>query len=283
MADLICDTNVFYNIAAGTVNPAAIKAAGHRLLLTPVTVLELISHITDRDFGIRQAAARAALQHTDELLRDPETLLAEIWGLPPEPQNVDWFDGLRALDGSAGLAALGEGVPDFGASLVRRVDVPLARMWRGGHYDDFEQDMIAAADQYVPGYATSRASGRLRNATAAQRHAALTAFSDEQAGNVTLLATRLRAWLGREGDLPPATEEEMTHASALLDAYCRVYRRYFLDVVTTAYAPQPNDFGDLECFVYLRENRLVATSEVRWHDVSTRAGLSGAVVDPKNF
>src|SRR5687768_17414787 len=61
--DLICDTNVFYNIAADRVDVRGLRAAGHRLLLTPVSVLELISHVTVENFADRRAAARAALDH----------------------------------------------------------------------------------------------------------------------------------------------------------------------------------------------------------------------------
>ena len=280
MADLICDTNVFYGIDAGRVSVPRLRAAGHRLLLTPVSVLELISHVTPQNFAARQGAARAALGSADELLDDPEVVLGDIWRIPAEPAGVDWRDGLRALAQAGSVADLGAGVEDAPAGVVRRVDVPLARAWRGGHYDDFEQQMITAVEDYVPGYAAARANGGFLHATAAQRAAAEAVFTQAEARAFLLAATRVRAMLGAAEPVGNASAEETAHALGLLGPYLEVYHHYFMDVVTTQYAPQPNDFGDLECFVYLSGDRLVATSERRWLQVAQNAGLAAQVVDP---
>lgn len=280
MADLICDTNVFYGIDAGRVSVPRLRAAGHRLLLTPVSVLELISHVTPQNFADRQGAAAAALGNADDLLDDPEMLLGEVWRIPSEPVGIDWRDGLRALSQAGSVEDLGGGVEDAPAGVVRRVDVPLARAWRGGHYDDFEQQMIAAVEDYVPGYAEARANGGFLHATAAQRAAVEAVFTWAEARAFTLAATRLRAMLGAAEPVGAATDEETAQALALLSPYLEVYHRYFLDVVTTQYAPQPNDFGDLECFVYLSNERVVATSERRWLQVAQAAGLAARVLDP---
>jgi len=172
------------------------------------------------------------------------------------------------------------GVEDAPAGVVRRVDVPLARAWRGGHYDDFEQQMIAAVEDYVPGYAEARANRGFLHATAAQREAAEAVFTREEARAFTLAATRLRAMLGAVEPVVAATDEETAEALTLLSPYLEVYHRYFMDVVTTQYAPQPNDFGDLECFVYLSNERLVATTERRWLQLAQPAGLAAQVLDP---
>jgi hypothetical protein len=280
MADLICDTNVFYGIAAGRISVPRLREAGHRLLLTPVSVLELISHVTPQNLADRTGAAMAAMDAADELLDDPEVLLANAWRIPCEPVGIDWRDGLRALSQAESVEDLVAGVQDEAAGVVRRVDVPLARGWRGGHYDDFEQQMIAAVEDYVPGYAAARANAGFLHATAVQRASAEAVFSREEARGFLLVATRIRAALGAVGPVGGATDEDRAQALALLHPYLAAYHCYFMDVVTTRYAPQPNDFGDLECFIYLSGDRVIATSERRWLQIAEAAGLANRVLDP---
>lgn len=270
MADLICDTNVFYNIAAGTVNPSEIKQAGHKLLLTPVSVLELISRVNKENFGIRQSAARAALEHSDEVLPDPETVLAGVWMMAAELQDVNWCASLQALSDAVDLA-----------DAVRRLNLPLVRGWRACHYENFESEMIGIVDQFVPGYADARLAGGFLNASKEQRASVNRSMSAEELRIATVLATRDRSWRRPAESIPAATEGQIAFAEKALDAYARMYSQYCLDVASTNYAPQPNDLGDLECFIYMQPGRLVATSERRWPDVATRAGLGSIVLDPQ--
>lgn len=280
VADLICDTNVFYNIASGVVDPGTLRGAGHRLLLTPVSVLELVSHVTPQNFGTRRQAAAAALNHHDEILEDPESLLAECWGVATEPPGIDWLDGLRALSAAGRFEDLQGGVPDFGAGVIRRLDVPAARAWRGGHYDDFERLVTEAIDEHVPGYGRARARGRMRQATNDQVRAVEAHYARPGAILAVLLATRERAALAAVEPVQAPTAQEVELAVERLLGYALIYTRYFINVASTRYAPQPNDFGDLECFLYLRESRVVATSEARWLEIAREVELGEIAVDP---
>ncbi len=78
--DRVCDTNVCYDLATGRLDPARLKANGARLLLSPFSILEIISNLSPMNFDVRKAAAIAGLRHFDELLPDPESYLAEVWG-----------------------------------------------------------------------------------------------------------------------------------------------------------------------------------------------------------
>jgi predicted nucleic acid-binding protein len=73
--DFIADTNVWYDIAAGRRNAEKLKAGGHRLLATPVSLLEIVSLI-DNDFKQRRAAAHAVVEHADLVSVDSESHIA---------------------------------------------------------------------------------------------------------------------------------------------------------------------------------------------------------------
>lgn len=280
MADLICDTNVYYNIAEQRIDVPALKGQGHRLLLTPVTVLELVSHLTEENFEQRQSAARAALEHADETTLDPECLLAEIWNIPTEPAMTNWSEGLRPLAHARNYSTIAEGVPDYEARVLRRTNVQMVRQWRTAHYDDFARLVIAAIDDFVPGYAASRERGRMRQANRPQREQIEARFSEPEAVSEILRATRERAVLGASGLVAPATNDEISAAFDRLYPYCSIYLRYLYRVATT-YAPQPNDFGDLESFIYLSEGRSVATSDDRWIALAVEVGLADRVINPR--
>ena len=50
--ELICDTNVWYDIAVGRRDPHALTDDGHRLLATPVSFIEITSELADDNFAV---------------------------------------------------------------------------------------------------------------------------------------------------------------------------------------------------------------------------------------
>jgi len=65
----------------------------------------------------------------------------------------------------------------------------------------------------------------------------------------------------------------------MIEPYAKAYREYLFKVATK-FAPRPNDWGDLECFVYLQEGRKLFTSDQRWQDIATDAGLHDSLFTP---
>ena len=51
----VCDTNVWYDIGAGTLEPAKLKVAGNRLLSPAINALEISTNLDDRTFASRNS------------------------------------------------------------------------------------------------------------------------------------------------------------------------------------------------------------------------------------
>lgn len=274
----VCDTNVFYNLAIGRVSGSKLKAHGGRVAITPVSILELASHVNDGNLADRRAAAGAAIQYVDEVLPDPESYLAEVWSVQREPEKpVPWKDVLVALRDARTVSELTGGVADFQARVVRTINVPMAYQWRTFHYKDFLDKMVSAVDQFVPGYEKARATGKMHLPKKAEAQKLSAMFSNPAVLYQVLLGTWERAHLvgGAKPSAPPQADQ-VEEVLGKLIAYVCVYAKYF-EQVATKYAPQPNDWGDLECFIFLCNDREVITAESRWLEIASALGLEGAV------
>ncbi|MGH7435408.1 MAG: hypothetical protein ACRENE_07015 [Polyangiaceae bacterium] len=277
----VCDTNIFYDVSAALFDPAKLRPAGEQLAITPVSILEIASKVSPDNFAQRKAAARAALDLGAVVLPDPEMHLATIWNVPAKIETVPWRDGLIAIADSSSAEQLERGVDDVQNRVRRTVRVPIAHAWRSFHYADFMDQVIVAVDQYVPGYAKKRAKGEMKQANAETRKKLRVAFGGPAALLEVLLATRDRALLVGDIRQPPkAAVAEIQKAVEQLIIYISVYARYFEKVATT-FAPQENDWGDLECFLYLQGDRQVVTAEDRWLDIATELGCDHLLVDTK--
>ncbi len=63
MANLICDTNIYYNLGLGKIKVEDFVQAGDKLHYSPVSVLEITGKMTDLEFEQRKAAAQAMLDY----------------------------------------------------------------------------------------------------------------------------------------------------------------------------------------------------------------------------
>jgi len=60
--------------------------------------------------------------------------------------------------------------------------------------------------------------------------------------------------------------------------YLMTYSRYF-ELCSTKFAPQENDWGDLECFLYMGGGNQIATADQRWIDICKDIGFSHLIYD----
>ncbi len=277
----VADTNVFYDLAAGLIDPAKLLTGTSKIAISPMSILELASKVDETNFPQRQGAARAALQIDVEILPDPERHLASIWEVPVSYVDVPWGDALIALSSATNAAQLEKGVEDWQNRVRRIVRVPFARSLRDFHSTDFVAKMVSAIDSYVPGYAKKRAKGLMKQSGASDAARLKKMLLSPAALLAVLLATRDRAFLA--GDITTATDvtkDEMVRALDQILPYVMVYSRYF-EKAATVFAPQENDLGDLECFIYLQDGRDIATAEIRWIEIANEVGLGNAVHDTK--
>jgi len=261
--DVVADTNVWYEIGAGSRNPDSLKRLGHRLLATPTSFLEIASLIDSRNLGERRSAALAVVQHADTLLPDCEFHLASIWGLNPKPLDLDWREAFVAVSQAQTPGELARGVRDFEAMVVRRVNLPLARVHRQYEWTDFHDKLVDALDEEIPGYKAARANGKCLHAGKQKARRMAAKFRSAEAKHAFLMASYCRALLKVEAPFSPPTQGQLKAASLQLQAYLDAYCEYLVGCATS-FAPQPNDLGDSDAFIYLQADRALLTSDKRW-------------------
>ncbi len=280
--DLICDTNVWYDIDAGRRDPEGIKAAGHRLMATPTSFIEITSKLDEKNFEKRSGAARAVVDFADGMLDDTERHLASLWNLEVEALGIDWLDAFKALAMAKSLQELQEGVQDIGEGVTRKVRLDVAE-WARGHWDSFAREVEVLVDKFFPGYLAARDEGQAKYAKKEDAQS----FGDESRlpaiERYVAGGTRARAALHMTVPAPPLSEEEeeeeLNRIGGVLIPYARAYARYVYNCATK-YTPDRNDWGDLECFIYLQEDRRLLTCDKRWLEVAKESDLLSWILDP---
>ena len=265
--DVVADTNAWYEIGAGIGNPESLKRLGHRLLATPTSFLEIASLIDSRSLDQRRAAAVAVVRHADAVLPDCEFHLACIWGLNPTPLNLDWREAFVAVSQAQTPAQLVQGVSDFQGMVVRHVNLPLAKAHRQYEWSDFHDRVVDALDEEIPGYKAARASGRCIHAGKQEATRIAAKLRSAGAKQAFLRASYCRALLEVEAPFTPPTARQIQTARPQLQAYIHAYCEYLVGCATL-FAPQSNDLGDLDAFVYLQGGRALLTSDRRWDNIA---------------
>ncbi len=155
--DYVCDTNVWYDIAAGRLDPAKLKDGGNRLLAPAINGLEISSNLSANTFKDRKAASQAVIDHADDYLEDPERTMGTIWGLNLPPLGFDWRNVYRTIAASNDLAEIVNGTQN-----IMKVNAVAAQAWRKGFTDKFVADVETAIRKYAPNYALNRFQGKQR-------------------------------------------------------------------------------------------------------------------------
>jgi len=277
--NLIADTNVWYDIAAGRRIPAKLKSGGHTLHATPISFFEIVSLIDERNWEERRSACQAVLDHADSILVDSETHLASLCGQSTVNLKFDWSDGFKATAQATSKTELESGVQNFTEGLVRKVNIPFLAAWRGYQWKDFEQKIIGVVDQYVAGYKDARLKNRMKQANATERAdlAAIIQSADIQDGIYKTIFVRALL-VGNQPNREP-TPAELSTVKKQLQPYALAYLEYLARCAT--FAPQSNDLGDHECFMYLQDDMRFLSSDKRWIDIA-KTVCPHFYLDPEN-
>lgn len=277
--DLICDTNIWYELAYGDIDVADLKRNGARLLATPLSLLEISSKLDQQNFEGRRNAAKALLDHADEILPEPEHHLANIWRVP-HSEPFDWAYALRTVANSKSLSDLQSGVMDFESRLRMKLDTAFATNWRLSRYDEFVDDMESVIDTFWQGYKAARKVGK-----AIHMPKELGELFDKATRYPEQLKQYAIATFSRVSPQSSDSEAKLPDESIInevvtkLDSYTRVYQAYVVRLATLS-VPRPNDLGDLECFLYAQDGRRVLTHDKIWNEIAIAAGCKAAIFDP---
>ncbi len=275
------DTNVFYYLGAGALPKEAVVGAGEELWATPVNVLEVVAGVPGGNWEQRRDAARGIVGCADQMSLDPEEHLMAIMtrqSIAPAPNDSLWLHGAKALAGAASEAELLGGVADFAERVVRTVKPTVATATKAEHYDGFKNDIIDVCESLLPGY---------RAAVAARSQAPVVEKGSRKDVRAFLsspefVAAVFFAGLGERHRLCSGSALDL-HSATTMDAlrdlapYCAVYGAYLRELLTARRKPEANDWGDLELFIFLQPETLVATAEKKWWDIAKQAGLGGLV------
>jgi hypothetical protein len=259
---LIADANVWYDIGNGRIDPEQFGACGEGLFATPTSLLEVASGINARSFSERKRAAVSVLEYAAGVTEDTETHLARVWSVGIHPVSIPWMDGFRAIASAESVDELESGVADFASRIVRRVGVGVVREWREKHWSGFQQDIVTALDEWIPGYRDARNEGRYKRIAKENRSAFNEAMRSREVKVMLTLATYERVRLAAP-ELPSPSNELISQAETILAPYINAYGEYVIRCATEM-APQANDFGDCESFIYLQPGTSLITSDDRW-------------------
>ena len=282
MANLICDTNVFYNLGLGKMKLADLAAGGDKLFYSPISILEISGKLTDLEFEQRKAAAKAILDHGATQLNDPESQLTTFFGLKLAEGPFDWSQAVKGVAQAVDLTALSAGVADYVERVLRRVSIDEVGKWRCVTEQQWKDDMLRLMESEIPKFGTWYKLPKEQRENQKKPH--LTGDTKKQFINGTTthewLITLVNACFERslfKADLPD--EPPSGFASAYVQAaegvtcYCMVYTHYLIKLLTEEMMPQLNDSGDLELFLYATsDDWIVVTAEKRWADIAKRAG-----------
>lgn len=277
--DLICDTNIWYELAYGDIQAADLKRNGTRLLAMPLSLLEISSKLDQQTFEGRRNAAKALLEHADEILPEPEHHLANIWHVT-HSNPFDWALALRTVANSNSLSELQSGVVEIENKLRMKLDTSFATNWRLSRYDEFVDDMESVVDSFWPGYKAARKVGKAIHMPKELGELFDKATRYPEQLKQYAIATFSRVAAQSSGSIENLPDEAIINeAVSKLDSYSRVYQAYVVRLATLN-VPKPNDLGDLECFLYAQDGRRVLTHDKIWNEIALAAGCKAAIFDP---
>ena len=275
--DYVCDTNVWYDIGSGRIDPAKLKAGGNRLIAPALNAIEISTNLDDCTLQTRQRASQAILDHADEHLDDPERYMGAIWGLDIAPLPFPWKDVCRVIVSAKDISEI-----ENGGQKIMKINTIAAKAWRSQFTDQFANDVEVVLRGFVSDYGLRRRSGvmdyyRGEEAKAIKMGLAFPVVAEK----LVLLTQRRVSELLKILPAPP-TEDEIREATVKLTPFVKAYLK-FVEVTATEKAVVPNDWGDLHCFVYLQGDRKILTGEKKWLSIASEAGMDNLVQDSKIF
>lgn len=155
--NIVADTNIWYAIADGKLDPKELKAKG-KLCATPLSLIEIGSGVNDNTFTQRQKAVTAIILHADRFLQTKENYLAQYWGYKGKPE-IDWIQGAVTISKATSPKELTDGFTDFEQKVVRKQDTPFLYEWKNQHYNAFKQQIIELISNIHPDYITQTEKG----------------------------------------------------------------------------------------------------------------------------
>lgn len=276
---LICDTNVFYNLGAGSLTKQAICQDGEQLYYSPLSILEIAGRLSDRNFNERKAAAQAILHVGAIQLPDPESFRTELYGYEMTEPPLDASSDVVVIAGSRDMKSLSARAD---VTWAKELQEAIGRQWHDDMLHDMGQEIPGFLEWYQPD--PTMRKGAVPRLKGEDKTVVSQKLDTPQFLDYVILARQpLAAYHGALPDwssFEPTPEQvkHCDHARERMRCYACMYREYLSYLQTASALPQANDSIDLELFIYcIDDDHVLVTSEKKWVALAMRAGYSQRV------
>src|SRR5437879_10019 len=141
--NVVADTNLYYDLAEGRAKRADIVSGDEILFCSPLSVIEIVSKMDEKNFAQRRNAIRAMLDHGAKVIPDPQSFLtSNIFGHKLNHQPPEWVEVIKGVAGANTLKEMESGVTDRIERKVRTVSVDYMRQWREVIDEQWLQDLL---------------------------------------------------------------------------------------------------------------------------------------------
>jgi hypothetical protein len=281
---IIADTNVWYYLSNKNNKKLnnLLKKVG-TLCSTPISFLEIVSKINEGNFEKRKGVAEALIEKSQEYLPNSEIFLKQSWGFDCHDE-LDWKQGYGILAEAQNYQGLINGYVDLEDLMVKKLNIPLAKLWRDYKYNQFYYDIAKAINTLIPNYIKKiNSAGKIPKIKDATK---LSLFNEQNFIDTIIKTTwhRLTLYNGNTPEIKgKLTDGKFQKAKHKLSPYAKAYAEYLKYLCEFGAKPEGNDAGDLECFLYLRDkDYIIATAETRWIKIGNKA-CPGQILDIKSF
>jgi len=277
--DLICDANVWYDFQRKKMQPSSFKSQGHRLLVGPLTYLEIVSKLDEQNFAQRREVCKIITDECDDILNTTDSHLATLWGFEAPAEPIAWRPAIESVARASSLDELSTGLKTVDETAIEKTNVSMARDLRDAKYSLFCQNVETVLARFCNGYKTARDAGQAISVNKATGQLFLDAVRQPGVHRRLVSATfdRVRSLLKDPSVSIPEQQVELVHTA--IHSYIAVYCEFLHDCLTRK-PPEPNDLGDIENFLYLQDGRRLLTSEKRWHQHAATAGVGEVMYVP---
>jgi hypothetical protein len=286
---VVADTNLYYDLAEGRAKRADIVSGDEVLSCSPLSVIEIVSKMDEKNFVQRRNAVQAVLDHGANVIPDPQSFLtSNIFGDKLNHQPPDWVDVMKGVAGAGTLKDLDSGVIDSIERKVRTVSVDYMRQWREVIDEQWLQDLLdLMRDQFANFDEVHKAIKDGRKSTTPKLRKEKKKSFLEFINSPEWYIEQLRALYQRSlhyaeepyaPDPGTMTPEKFLAILTKLLCYMGVYSEYVKSILTEGRLPALSDSGDMELMIYtVNDSHILATAESKWPEFAKRAGFEKRV------
>jgi hypothetical protein len=287
--NVVADTNLYYDLAEGRVKRADIVSGDEVLICSPLSVIEIVSKMDEKNFVPRRNAIRAMLENGARVFPDPQSFLtSNIFVHKLNHQPPDWMDVMKGIAGAGALKDLESGVIDRIERKVRTVSVDSMRQWREVIDEQWLQDLLdIMRDQFANFDEVYKAIKEGRKSTTPKLRKEKKKSFLEFINSPEWYIEQLRALYQRSlhyavepyvPDPGTMTPDKFLAMLTNLLCYMGVYSEYVESILTEGRLPALNDSGDMELMIYaVNDAHILATAEGKWPEFAKRAGFEQRV------